>query len=134
VPIVVKSLERILPISLVTIFDVTLQVMSSIMSSVNDIINYMSHRKNAITCAGKDGLRSFMKELGFDDTEGDTKGHRIFTHPRLSGVSEFISTSVDCGHRLTRNMKMPYVVKMIGVLKKYKSHLEEFEEQDNEKC
>lgn len=104
------------------------------MSSVNYIINYMSQRKNAITCAGKDGLRNFMKELGFDDTAGVTKGHRIFTHTRLSDVSEFISTSIDCGHKPSRNMKLPYVVNTIRVLKKYKTHLEDFEEQDNEKC
>lgn len=105
--------------------------MSSIMSEVNDIITFLSQRKSAVSCAGKRGLQKFMKDLGFEDSEGNTPGHRVFTHERLSRCSEFISTSIDCGHRPQREMKLAYVVKIIGVLRKYKPELEKFEEEDN---
>lgn len=105
--------------------------MSSIMSEVNDIITFLSQRKAAVTCAGKRGLQKFMNDLGFEDTEGVTPGHRVFTHERLSKCAGFISISVDCGHRPQREMKLPYVVRILGVLRKYKAELEKFEEEDN---
>lgn len=101
------------------------------MSAVNDIINYLSQRKSSVSCAGKHGLRKFMRDLGFEDTEGVTPGHRVFTHDRLAECTGFISTSIDCGHRPQREMKKPYVVKIIGVLRKYKPELEKLEDEDN---
>lgn len=105
--------------------------MSSIMSAVNEIIEYLSKRKASVSCAGKSGLQKFMRDLGFEDTGGSTPGHRVFTHDRLSGCTEFTSTSIDCGHKPKREMKMQYVVKIISVLRTYQSELEQFEVEDN---
>lgn len=38
-----------------------------------------------------------MKDLGFEDTGGETPGHRIFTHDGLNNLSGFTSISIDCG-------------------------------------
>lgn len=119
----------VLSIPPVTIYNVTLQVMSSIMSRVNEIVTYLSKRKSSISCAGSNGLREFMKELGFDDTQGDTPGHRVFTHQKLSQMAGFISTSVDCGHKPRREMKLPYVVKTLNTLRKYQVLLEQIENE-----
>lgn len=118
------------PITSVTIFNVTLQVMSITMSSVRTIIDDLKRRKNAVACAGKGGLQLYLKGLGFDDTEGDTPGHRVFTHKKLSEEAGFISFSVDCGHRPRREMKLPYVVKVIRSLEKYEEFLKRFEEEN----
>ena len=97
------------------------------MSSVNDIIEHLSRRKSSVACAGKDGLLGFLRDLGFDDSPGDTPGHRIFTHSKLNELAGFTTTSIDCGHKPRREMKLSYVVKIIGVLKKYQPYLEELE-------
>lgn len=69
-----------------------------------------------------------LRSLGFSDTEGDAPGHRIFTHERLSRDADFISFSIDCGHRPSRDMKLPYVVKTISLLRKFEELLEKLEE------
>lgn len=116
-----------LPITSVTISFVTLQVMSFNMSQVNDIITYLSKRKSSVSCAGKNGLQFFMRELGFEDTPGDTPGHRIFTHEKLNSMAGFTSMSIDCGHKPKREMKMPYVVKTLAILRKYEPFLVKLE-------
>ena len=105
-------------------------MMSTKMSKVRDIIEDLSRRKNDVACDGKGGLRLYLAELGFDDAPGKTIGHRIFTNQRLSDESEFISFSIDCGHKPRRSMKFPYVVKTINILRKYQAVLESFEEDD----
>ena len=122
----------VLVIVLVTIFNVTLQVMSTIMSKVSDAIDYLSTRKRSVACMGKQGLRAMMADLGFKDTPGDTDNHRIFTHAALSGETDFKSTSVDCTHQQSKPMKFPYVVRIIGVLRTYKDTFEEWERNENE--
>lgn len=102
------------------------------MSKVSDIIDLLSSRKKSISCGGKQGLRMIMVDLGFRDTPGDTDNHRIFTHAALSDETDFKSTSVDCTHHQNKPMKMPYVVKIIGVLRKYKETFEEWERIENE--
>lgn len=70
-----------------------------------------------------------MKDLGFDDVPGDTPGHRVFTHKKLNQVAGFTSTSIDCGHKPRREMKLSYVVKILRTLKKYEVHLEQIEKE-----
>ncbi|MBC0852654.1 hypothetical protein [Pantoea stewartii] len=102
------------------------------MTKVADVIESLSHRKHSVACKGKSGLRLLMVELGFKDTEGDTPNHRIFTHAALSDGTDFTTTSVDCTHHQNKPMKMPYVVKIIGVLRKYKDKFEELEREKDE--
>lgn len=101
------------------------------MSRVSDIIDYLSKRKSSVACAGKNGLQGFMRELGFEDSPGDTPGHRVFTHDKLNELAGFTSTSIDCGHKPRREMKLNYVVNILRVLRKYQNHLEEIEELNN---
>lgn len=72
-----------------------------------------------------------MRDLGFEDSEGDTPGHRIFTHVQLNEMSGFTTTSIDCGHKPRREMKQCYVIKILNVLKKYKVQLEQLEGDEN---
>ncbi|WP_139221417.1 MULTISPECIES: hypothetical protein [Pantoea] len=102
------------------------------MSKVSDAIDYLTARKKSVACMGKQGLRLMMTDLGFKDTPGDTDNHRIFTHAALSDETDFKSTSVDCTHQQSRPMKLPYVVKIIGVLRTYKGTFEEWERNENE--
>ncbi|HCJ7698455.1 hypothetical protein [Citrobacter freundii] len=104
------------------------------MSKVSDAIDYLSARKKSVACMGKQGLRDLMADLGFKDTAGDTDNHRIFTHAALSDETEFKSTSVDCTHQQNKPMKLPYVVKIIGVLRTYRETFEEWERIENEKA
>ncbi|EPY7071500.1 TPA: hypothetical protein MYN45_001562 [Klebsiella variicola subsp. variicola] len=102
------------------------------MSKVSDAIDYLSNRKSSVACMGKQGLRAIMADLGFKDTPGATDNHRIFTHAALSDETDFKSTSVDCTHHQKRPMKLPYVTKIIGVLRTYKETFEEWERIENE--
>ncbi|HBQ6716699.1 TPA: hypothetical protein L9K80_000405 [Klebsiella quasipneumoniae subsp. similipneumoniae] len=97
------------------------------MSKVEDIIHDLKRRKASVACEGKNGLRMYLQDLGFIDIPGKTDGHRIFTHPKLSEHSNFISFSIDCGHRPRREMKTPYVVKTVKVLQSYQDLLEKLE-------
>ena len=72
-----------------------------------------------------------MRDLGFDDTEGDTPGHRVFTHVKLNEMADFTTTSIDCGHKPRREMKPCYVLKILKVLRKYQSQLEQIEDDKN---
>jgi len=93
------------------------------MSLVHEIIEDLSRRKKSVACLGKQGLRNYLSDLGFTDTEGKTPGHRVFTHEMLSRQADFISFSIDCGHKPKREMKFQYVVKTIKILQKYDQHL-----------
>ena len=106
--------------------------MSTTMTKVADAIESLAHRKRSVACKGKTGLRLLMEGLGFKDTAGVAPNHRIFTHTALSDVTDFISTSVDCTHHQNKPMKMPYVLKILGVLRKYKDEFEELERKENE--
>jgi len=97
------------------------------MSKVENIIQDLSRRKASVACEGKGGLRMYLSDLGFIDVPGKTPGHRVFTHKLLSSESDFISFSIDCGHRPKREMKTPYVLKTVKVLKTYQELLEKYE-------
>jgi len=99
------------------------------MSKVLKIINDLSMRKRAVSCEGKSGLRLYLKELGFTDTAGKTEGHRVFTHSWLNEMSGFLSFSIDCGHRPNREMRLPYVIITIKILRDYQEYLEKYEER-----
>lgn len=108
----------------------TLQVMSYNMSRTQDVINELVKRKKSISCNGSKGLLLYLESLGFKHKEGKTVGHRIFTHPQLSSISDYKTHSVDCGHKPNRDMKHAYITNTLRVLNQYKDELEEIEAND----
>lgn len=103
---------------------VTLQVMSYTMSKVQDAIDSLERRVKSVACNGRKGLLLILQDLGFSDKEGKTPGHRLFTHPKLSNLTDYTTHSVDCGHKPNREMKFQYVKDTIKVLRKYQAELE----------
>lgn len=118
-------------ICLVTIFRVTLRVVSITMTRVSEIINELERRKRSIACNGNTGLLLLLEELGFTHRAGKTDGHKLFVHSMLSKQSEFKTHSVDCGHKPNREMKPAYILSTIRKLKQYQSELESLYEQNN---
>jgi len=102
------------------------------MSKVSDAIEYLSKRKASIACKGKNGLRAMLEELGFQDDEGDSPNHRVFTHPALSSFTDFATTSVNCGHQQAKPMLLPYILNILRVLRKYQDDFETLEKQQND--
>lgn len=96
---------------------------------MDEIIEYLSRRKNQIQCNGKNGLLAIMNDLGFHIANGRGE-HKVFTHAELSRRTRdseafFISHSIDCGHQPNRPMKLAYVVKTIRLLKQHQAVLED---------
>ncbi len=95
------------------------------MNRLQEIVNELAAKKRSVSCNGKDGLLSYMEELGFQWSKGKTDGHKVFVHPKLSEVSDgrFITHSINCGHAPRQPMKIPYVVSTIRMLNKYEAEL-----------
>lgn len=96
------------------------------MGLVTEIIEDLERRKSSVACCGDVGLLSLLSKLGFQyRSSKNSIGHTIFTHPELTRLSEgeFATFSIDCGHRPKKEMKKPYVVKAINILKKYEQEL-----------
>lgn len=125
-----------LPIKSVTIFNVTLQAMSSIMSSehvIDDIITDISRRKANIGCTTRTGLLFYLEMLGFAHKPGKSDNHRVFTHSSLSKMrNDFTTFGVDCGHGMKKAVLPCYPETVIRVLRKYKDELKEIYNETNQ--
>ncbi|HAU4888423.1 MULTISPECIES: hypothetical protein [Aeromonas] len=94
--------------------------------TVDEAIDSFRRRKNNIACNGKGGLLLTLESLGFGHKDGKVKGHRVFWHDDLSAMTgTIVQLTVDCGHLPTREMKLPYVVKVIRFLETNKVELEQ---------
>lgn len=107
----------------------TLLVMSYTMSKIQEIIDDLNRRKKAVSCDGSTGLLIILQSIGFTFKDSKTLGHRVFTHKKLSEISEFTTHSIDCGHKPKREMRFQYVQKTISLLNKYKNELEAINEE-----
>ena len=98
--------------------------MSYTMSKIQDVIDDLVRRKRSVSCNGGTGLLFILRDLGFVDKEGQTPGHRVFTHPKLSKLTDYTTHSIDCEHKPNREMKFQYVQNTIRILRKYQAELE----------
>ncbi|MDY7841594.1 hypothetical protein UXA24_11500 [Aeromonas caviae] len=94
--------------------------------TVDEAIDSFKRRKKNIACNGKSGLLFTLESLGFGHKDGKVKGHRVFWHDELSAMTGApVQLTVDCGHLPDREMKLPYVVKVIRFLETNKQELEQ---------
>lgn len=100
------------------------------MCKVEQILEDLKRRKNAVACNGKSGLLAYMDELGFSWTDGKSPNHKVFVHKALTAASDsaFTTHSIDCGHAPKRPMKFSYVQQTIRLLEKYQVELMELME------
>jgi hypothetical protein len=96
------------------------------MSKVDDLIRTLTEKKRNTACCGKGGLLKSLESLGFSHTGGKSDNHKVFTHKRLSELtdSEYKTHSIDCGHNPSKEMKFPYVLQVVKLLKKYKAEID----------
>lgn len=94
--------------------------------TVDEAIDSFKRRKKNIACNGKSGLLFTLESLGFGHKDGKVKGHRVFWHDELSAMTGApVQLTVDCGHLPDREMKLPYVVKVIRFLETNKQELDQ---------
>lgn len=121
---------------MVTIFNVTLRVMSSIMSSthvIDDIITDIFRRKANIGCPSRTGLLYYLEMLGFSHKPGKSANHRVFTHPSLSKQrNDFTTFGVDCGHGMKKAVLPCYPETVLRVLRKYREELKDIYDETNQ--
>jgi len=97
------------------------------MGKVSDIIEDLERRKASVCCESTTGLFVLLGELKFEyKLSNSSKGHAVFIHPELTQLTDgsFTTISVNCGHKPKKEMKKPYVVNVIRMLKSYQSELE----------
>jgi predicted RNA binding protein YcfA (HicA-like mRNA interferase family) len=55
-----------------------------------------------------------LTSLGFQVRDGKKGGHKIYTH---DGIADFNSSSFNCGHGKNPEIKQPYIVNIMRVIK-----------------
>lgn len=72
-------------------------------------------------------LKDLIEELGFEVRDGRKGGHKLYFH---DGLKDFLSASYNCDHGKNPEIKRSYIIKVIRVIKKYKSELDEILEEN----
>ena len=93
--------------------------------NVQEVIQYLTYRKRSVSCGGKNGLLLMLEELGFS-YRNSMAGHYVFYHKKLTNNFQH---SINCGHNISKELKIPYVVQTINMLKKYQNELGEENEE-----
>lgn len=81
--------------------------------SYDSILQDLKARKSSISCSE---LISYLEFLGFVLRPGKNGNHYTFTH---AAIDSFEGGSFDGRHAKDAAIKLPYIVKVIGVLTKY---------------
>jgi len=71
-------------------------------------------------------LTSWLTALGFDVRDGKRGGHKVFFH---DGLPAFQSSSYNCDHGRNPQIKRPYIVKILRVLREQESDLKKYLEE-----
>ncbi len=61
-----------------------------------------------------------LESLGFEVRSGKRGGHKVITH---SGIPGFLSASFNCDHGKNPEIKRPYIIQVVKVLRKYEQEL-----------
>lgn len=78
-----------------------------------------------ITC--EEACRLLIR-LGFEVKNGKKGGHKVYTHDHLP---DFISGSLDCGHKRNGEIKPNYIRKIVSILSSHEDDLVEYMRQEN---
>jgi hypothetical protein len=64
-----------------------------------------------------------LNGLGFVVKDGTKPGHKVVSHPKLSGQSDFVGTSYTCGHGKNPPIKPIYAINLRKTLEIYREWL-----------
>lgn len=68
-------------------------------------------------------LTDWLSKLGFEVRDGKRGGHKIFVH---DGLPAFHSGSYNCDHGRNPEIKRPYILKVVRVLREHEADLKKF--------
>lgn len=68
-------------------------------------------------------LTGWLERLGFEVTDAGSAGHKVFVHDHLPS---FHSSSYNCSHGRDPQIKRPYIVKVLRVLREHETDLKKF--------
>ena len=83
-------------------------------------IEALEASKASMRCAE---LTDWLSRLGFDVRDGRRGGHKVFFH---DGLSSFHSGSYNCEHGRNPQIKRPYFVKVLRVLREHEADIKKF--------
>lgn len=87
---------------------------------VDEVVAHFTARKKSGKCSD---VTSRLQGLGFTITPGKCDGHKIVSH---KGLEEFSTSSYNCEHGKNGDVSLPYMVKLIKVLRDNKISLAEY--------
>lgn len=68
-------------------------------------------------------LTDLLTSLGFEVRDGKRGGHKVFVH---DGLPAFHSSSYDCNHGRNPQIKRPYILKILRILREHETDLKSF--------
>lgn len=68
-------------------------------------------------------LTGLLISLGFEIRNGKLGSHKVFFH---DGLPQFHSGSYNCEHGLNPQIKRPYIIKILRILREHESDLKTF--------
>lgn len=83
-------------------------------------IEALEASKASMRCAE---LTDLLSRLGFEIRDGSRGGHKVFVHDELP---TFHSGSYNCDHGRNPQIKRPYIVKVLRVLREHEADLKKF--------
>lgn len=92
----------------------------------DEVVAALSAAKRSIRC---DELAGQLTRLGFEVREGKRGGHRIYVH---DGLSEFTSSSYNCGHGHNPEIKPAYISNVLRILRQHEADIVKYLETRNE--
>jgi predicted RNA binding protein YcfA (HicA-like mRNA interferase family) len=92
---------------------------------LDDVILALSQAGSSMRCQE---LCRHLESLGFAVRSGKRGGHKVFTH---TGIAGFQSASFNCDHGKNPEIKRPYIIQVIKVLRKYEQELRAFLEEQS---
>ena len=87
---------------------------------VQSAINHLHTRKGHLRC---EEVKRLLESLGFEVKDGKKGGHKVYMH---DGISEFYSSSFNCGHGKNPEIKVAYIRNIIGVIEELKTSIAAF--------
>ena len=82
--------------------------------TIDQALDQLAADKRNMKCST---LESILGALGFKIRRCSGGGHRVYSHPQ---IKEFHGSSFNGGHRADGQVKPPYVLSVIKVIKLYK--------------
>jgi len=87
---------------------------------LQNVIAALSAAKASTNCTD---MATYLESLGFYIRGGKSAGHKLFFH---DGLSAFKVASYDCGHAKNQDVKLPYVVNVLRVLRQHQDEISSY--------